>query len=58
MAGELIASVMENIDLNCLLSNPQRITLPDCPAPCSGPLENSYYLSVTDIVDKVNSLVV
>ncbi|QNI90838.1 transketolase-like protein [Synechococcus sp. BOUM118] len=53
IAGELISSVMEEMELNALVSKPRRVTLPDCPAPCSGPLEDTYYFSESDIVDMV-----
>ncbi len=35
---------------------PIRLSLPDCPAPTSRPLEEAYYLSVIDIVDSANTL--
>lgn len=47
LAGEVIASVAE-----CgipLMTAAKRITLPDAPAPCSGPLEKAYYTDFEDI---------
>lgn len=49
LAGEVIASVMEQIDLSCLLEKPLRYTLPEAPAPTSLELEKDYYGSSEDI---------
>lgn len=57
MAGEVIASVVEKLDPSFLKSTPQRITLPDCPAPTSSVLENVYYPSVEQIVTVAKELV-
>jgi len=43
MAGEVIAQVCERIDPRALRAAPQRVTLPDAPAPTSKPLEAAYY---------------
>lgn len=53
LAGEIIATIMENIELNSLAMQPMRITLPAVPAPTSKSLEKAYYSSVESIVDKV-----
>jgi pyruvate/2-oxoglutarate/acetoin dehydrogenase E1 component len=53
LAGEVIASVFERIDLKKVHFKPLRITLPDAPAPTSIKLEEVYYPSVDDIVKKV-----
>jgi pyruvate dehydrogenase E1 component beta subunit len=42
MAGEVIASVMESLDIQ-MMAPPIRITLPDAPAPTSKVLEQEYY---------------
>ncbi len=42
MAGEVIASVMESLDIQ-MTAPPIRITLPDAPAPTSKVLEEEYY---------------
>lgn len=56
LAGEIIASVMEHVDMKALNSNPVRITLPDAPAPTSKPLEEDYYITVEQIVNSVTGL--
>jgi pyruvate/2-oxoglutarate/acetoin dehydrogenase E1 component len=55
-SAELIAKVVENIEANCLTSSPERIALPDTPAPSASTLEKEYYTSVEDIVTKVQKL--
>jgi len=55
-SAELIAKVVENIEVNCLTSPPVRIALPDAPAPSASTLEKEYYTSVEDIVTKVQKL--
>lgn len=55
-AGELIASVSEVIEVGAWKARPQRITLPDAPAPTSKPLEKLYYATAQDIVDQVRSM--
>lgn len=49
-AGELIASVAEHLEPTAWRAAPQRITLPDAPAPTSKPLEAIYYPSADHIV--------
>jgi len=49
MAGEVIASVMEQIDIRLLKSAPRRLTIPDAPAPTSKVLEDTYYVKPSDI---------
>jgi pyruvate/2-oxoglutarate/acetoin dehydrogenase E1 component len=51
MAGEVIAAIVENLDLNHFKSSPQRITLPDAPAPTSRELEKIYYPDVHKIIN-------
>ena len=55
-SAELIAKVVENLDVNCLTSPPARIALVDAPAPISSSLENEYYTSVEDIIVVVKKL--
>ena len=43
LAGEVIAQVAERVDPAVWKARPQRITLPDAPAPCAGNLEALYY---------------
>ena len=52
-SSELIAKVVENLDINVLKRKPVRIALPDAPAPTSRILEKEYYTSVNDIIDNV-----
>ena len=49
-SAELVAKVVENIEVNCLTNPPVRIALPDAPAPTASILEKEYYTSVEDIV--------
>lgn len=53
LAGEIIAGVTEKIELNSFKSKPIRITLTDSPAPTSKILEEVYYFTDTDIVDRI-----
>ena len=55
-SGELIAKVVENLDVDCLTSPPARIALPDAPAPTSRVLEKEYYNSEEDIIMSVKKL--
>ena len=50
-ASEVICSALESIDTETLIAPPVRITLPNCSAPCSKVLENSYYPDRVDLVD-------
>jgi pyruvate dehydrogenase E1 component beta subunit len=50
MSAEVIAGVAEAVDPTLLLAKPVRLTLPDAPAPTSGPLERIYYTTVDDVV--------
>ena len=52
LAGEVIARVSETLNGRSLRARPARITLPDAPAPTSGPLEKLYYPSVDDVVHR------
>jgi pyruvate dehydrogenase E1 component beta subunit len=56
MAGEVIARVVESVDPGVLRARPRRITLPDAPAPTSGPLEKAYFTRDEDIVAAVEAL--
>ena len=53
IAGEVIASVSERIPVDTFEKSPVRITLIDTPAPTSKPLEQTYYNTSEDIVNKV-----
>ena len=50
LAGEVIAGVMERLDLSLLKSKPIRLTLPAAPAPTSKALEKIYYAMPNDII--------
>jgi pyruvate dehydrogenase E1 component beta subunit len=52
LAGEIIAGVVERLDLHLLKTIPKRITLTDCPAPTSSSLEELYYIKSDDIFEK------
>ncbi|MDH5542748.1 MAG: alpha-ketoacid dehydrogenase subunit beta [Nitrospinota bacterium] len=51
LAGEIIACIMEKIDVSKMKSSPGRITLPHAPAPTSKPLEEIYYPKASAITD-------
>ena len=55
-SAELVAKVVENLDVDCLTSPPARIALPDAPAPTSRVLEKEYYTSEEDIIMIVKKL--
>ena len=55
-AGEVIASICERLDPSSLICSPQRVALPDCPAPCSPELEKLYYPDESTILKKVNEM--
>ncbi len=56
-AGELIATVSEHLAPSDWRAAPQRITLPDAPAPTSKPLEDTYYPSADMVVATVRRMV-
>lgn len=56
MAGEIIARVAEALPTGQLRKPPLRLTLPDAPAPTSGPLERTYYTTEADIVAAAQGL--
>lgn len=55
-AGEVIASISERISPSSLKSAPQRVTLPEAPAPCSPALEKIYYPQADDILSKLKKM--
>lgn len=57
IGSEIIASVLESIELKLLKTAPKRISLGNSPAPTSSKLEDDYYPSVQDIVSSATQLV-
>ena len=55
-SAELIASVVENIPPDTLLTPPIRIALPNAPAPTPACLEKTYYTTTSDIVNAAKKL--
>lgn len=53
LAGEIIAAVATTLPTTAWRSSPQRITLPDAPAPTSRGLEQGYYPSAERIANEV-----
>jgi pyruvate dehydrogenase E1 component beta subunit len=49
-SAELVAKIVENIEVNCLTGPPVRVALQDAPAPTASVLEKEYYTSVEDII--------
>lgn len=56
-AGELIATVTEALSPTDWRAAPQRITLPDAPAPTSKPLEAIYYPTAETVADRIRAMV-
>ncbi len=56
MSSEVIASVIEKINPNKLITAPVRITIPDAPAPTSRVLEKIYYPDVSSVVESAKNL--
>jgi len=56
-AGEIIANVIENIQVRKLKSSPVRITLPEAPAPTSRILEKEYYLKELQIINAIKDVI-
>lgn len=56
LAGEVIASVIENVSPTALKKSPRRITLPFAPAPTAGVLEKIYYPTAETIISQVRQL--
>lgn len=56
MAAEIIARIAEATPPGRLRRAPARITLPDAPAPTSGPLERLYYTTTEEIVRTIEHL--
>lgn len=52
-AGELIALATEALEPGQWKSRPQRVTLPDAPAPTSKPLEAAYYPTASRVADTI-----
>lgn len=56
-AGEMIASVCEDVSPHAMRARPARITLPHAPAPTSKPLEAAYYPTVDTVAQAVRRMV-
>jgi acetoin:2,6-dichlorophenolindophenol oxidoreductase subunit beta len=56
-AGELVALVSESLEPSHWKSKPQRITLPDAPAPTSKPLEKIYYPTAETVAAAIRASV-
>jgi pyruvate/2-oxoglutarate/acetoin dehydrogenase E1 component len=57
LGGEIIASASESVPVGVWRAMPKRLTLPDAPAPTSGPLEAIYYTQIRDVVESVQGMV-
>lgn len=51
-SAEVMASVIEKVPVNIFKCSPQRVALPNAPAPSSKPLEDEYYFTAENIVRK------
>ena len=57
ISSEVLAVLMENLDLSHMEASPVRICLPDAPAPTSNFLEKEYYFDSTDVVSAALNLI-
>ena len=57
LSSEIISSVMEKTEINKIKCKPSRITLPECPAPTSKPLEKLYYISPEKISKEIIKMI-
>lgn len=56
-SAEIIAKLVERLPVDCLKTQPTRISLPDAPAPTSRFLEADYYIGVEDIVSMAQRMI-
>lgn len=56
LGGEIIAGVCESVDPSALKTKPQRITLPEAPAPTSKALEDIYYPDAACVLAAANKM--
>ena len=56
LAAEFIAAAAETVAPAAWRARPRRLTLPDAPAPTSGPLEQAYYFGEADVIASVRLL--
>ena len=56
MAAEVVAGVAARVAPEAWRAAPVRLTLPDAPAPTSGPLEQLYYSTVDDVARRALAL--
>lgn len=57
IAGETIAGVAERVSPALWKAKPGRITLPEAPAPTSGPLEKAYYPTAENVAEAAHRMV-
>lgn len=57
LAGETIAGVAERLSPSQWKAKPRRITLPEAPAPTSGPLEKAYYPTAEGVAETAHRMV-
>ena len=57
LAGEIIASVSERLDVNVLKKKPKRIGLPPSPAPTSKVLENHFYPNIQIVREAIMEMI-
>jgi pyruvate/2-oxoglutarate/acetoin dehydrogenase E1 component len=56
LGGEIIAGCAEHIEPSVWKARPQRITIPDAPAPTSRALEEGYYPDAKTVIDAATSI--
>lgn len=57
MSAEIVASASEGVPFGAWKAAPARITLPDAPAPTSGPLEKAYYPTAEQVAETARRMV-
>jgi pyruvate/2-oxoglutarate/acetoin dehydrogenase E1 component len=55
-SAELVAKIVENLELSILLKPPVRVALPYAPAPTPKVLEDQYYTTVNDIIFEIKKM--
>jgi pyruvate dehydrogenase E1 component beta subunit len=55
-SAELVAKIVENLELGILIKPPVRIALPHAPAPTPKVLEDQYYTTVNDIIFEIKRM--
>ena len=58
LSSEIFATVLENIPINKLKSNPRRLTLQNSPAPTASNLEKIYYPDLAMVKQTIIKMII